>query len=108
MPLSNLVASARRNAPIQKQIIYKVPAPRFIDADAVSVEKIEEQQKERQSAKQDWRECKYLKEVSNTYYCTHFMSKCACEKCNGTLPSISSKKNGMLSLIGQQQKKRYR
>ena len=90
MPLSSLVAEVKRTPVSQKQIVYKMPAPRFIDADAFQEEKKQEVKKSATSA--DWRECKYLREVNNTYYCNYFMSKCAREKCNGKLPLLAQKK----------------
>ncbi len=91
MPLSSLVAAVKRTTAPQKQIIYRMPAPRFIDADSFVKEK--EERKEKAIAGNDWRECKYLKEVNNTYYCNYFMAKCACEKCNGKLPLLAQKKH---------------
>jgi len=93
MPLTSLVAEIKRNHTAPKQIVYHMPAPRFIDADKAS-EQIEQQaqeQAQKQAACEDWRDCKYMKEVNNTYYCNHFMSKCACEKCNGKLPLLAKK-----------------
>ena len=91
MPLSSLVAEVKRQPLVQKQIVYKMPAPRFIDADAFVKEKKETAEKN--AAGNDWRECKHLKEVNNSYYCNYFMSKCACEKCNGELPLLAQKKH---------------
>jgi len=90
MPLNSLIAAARHGRAAQKQIVYKAPLPRFIDADAVVEEKNAELEEQRQNG--DWRDCSHLKEVNTTYYCNHFMSKCACEKCNGKLPLLAEKK----------------
>ena len=90
MPLSSLINTARCNHAVQKQIVYRNPEPRFIDADAVAEEKKKEQ--EEQHTNGDWRECPYLKELNSDYYCNFFMAKCACEKCNGRLPLAGEKK----------------
>jgi len=66
-----------------------MPAPRFIDADAFVEQKAVEAQEQHENG--DWRDCSHMKEVNNTYYCDHFMSKCACEKCNGKLPLLANK-----------------
>lgn len=91
MPLNSLVAEVKRRAAVQKQITYRMPAPRFIDGDAFQEEKKSEAVKS--TGNEDWHECKYLKEVNNTHYCNYFMSKCACEKCNGRLPLLAQKKH---------------
>lgn len=88
MPLNSLVAEARKHATIQKQIIYS--KPRFIDADELVEEKKQELLRQRNNG--DWRECKHLKEANGNYYCNHFISFCAREKCNGRLPDAVEKK----------------
>ena len=90
MPLNSLIDSARHNHAVQKQIIYKAPAPRYIDGDKLAEEKKQELAEQR--ANGDWRDCSHLKEVNNAYFCSHFMAKCACEKCNGKLPLLGEKK----------------
>ena len=88
--MNSLIAEVKRNHTAPKQIVYSIPAPRFIDADAAMERKETETQKRHETG--DWRDCKYMKEINNTYYCNHFMSKCACEKCNGKLPLIGEKR----------------
>lgn len=91
MPLNSLVKAARnRTLPQKQKIKYKKQTPKFIDADKAS-KKLEEESK--QTVCEDWRECKHLTEANNEYYCNHFMSQCAKEKCNGSMPLIGEKKH---------------
>ena len=92
MPLNSLVAEVRRSPVQLKQFKYHAPAPRFIDGDKAARDIEEQMQEQATRQSDDWRDCRYMKELSNTYYCNHFMSKCACEKCNGKLPFLGEKR----------------
>ncbi|MEM0360407.1 MAG: hypothetical protein QXK06_03695 [Candidatus Diapherotrites archaeon] len=89
MPLQSVVTAVKKNPLPQKQIVYQKPEPRFIDADEVVTQKQEESPNQPRIG--DWKSCQYFKEVNGKKYCVHFMSFCAMEKCNGTLPLLGQK-----------------
>ncbi|MFH1234385.1 MAG: hypothetical protein V1493_02125 [Candidatus Diapherotrites archaeon] len=89
MPLQSVVTAVKRNPLAPKQIVYQKPAPRFIDADEFTAQK--QAGSPNQPVTEAWKTCQYFKEANDKKYCIHFMSFCAMEKCNGTLPLLGQK-----------------
>ncbi|MCD6247141.1 MAG: hypothetical protein J7J87_01750 [Candidatus Diapherotrites archaeon] len=77
MGLNSIVAAAKATKTVQREIAYKKPKPKFIDADELS-----EDMQQKQLQNENWKTCKYLKEQNGCFFCTYFISKCAKEKCN--------------------------